>query len=353
MQMSANWHPDYYKRDIESAGNKSIRFFKINVISAEYPQKEVRGEWVEASPKSMRSFSLAGYYFGRRINRELNRPVGLIQAAWGGTPVESWTPIDIFNEHPLLAWSAAKLQPVPWCPMRPAIVYNAMIHPITYYPIAGSIWYQGETNTTNPLTYEATFSAMIKSWRRLWDYDFPFYFVQIAPFTYNVPNSAPLVREQQLKTFHHLPKTGMVVTTDITGDTTDIHPFDKVDVGERLAKWALAKTYNRQGITYSGPLYRSMEIKGSQAILHFDFADGGLMKKGDELREFVIAGKDQQFVKANARIDGDNVIVSSPKVQHPEAVRMGFSNAAVPNLFNESGLPASPFRTDDWPVEMK
>ena len=137
MEMSADWHPEYYKKDIAATDNRQIRFFEINKISAPYPQKEVRGQWKMSTPSSMRTFSLAGYYFGKRLNQELNSPIGLIQSAWGGTPVESWTPVEVFSEHTNLAVSAAELQPVPWCPMRPAVTYNAMIHPIAGYPIAG------------------------------------------------------------------------------------------------------------------------------------------------------------------------------------------------------------------------
>jgi len=194
---------------------------------------------------------------------------------------------------------------------------------------------------------------MIQSWRSLWNREFPFYFVQIAPFTYDAPQNAALLREQQLKTYRHLSKTGMVVTTDITGDTTDIHPKDKQDVGERLARWALAKTYDKDNVVFSGPIFRSMKVEGSKAILRFDFVENGLMKKGNKLRNFIIAGEDHNFVSADARIRDNSVVVSSPVVEHPTAVRMGFSNTAIPNLFNNAGLPASPFRTDDWPVAGK
>jgi sialate O-acetylesterase len=226
-----------------------------------------------------------------------------------------------------------------------------MIAPITRFPIKGGIWYQGETNTTNPDTYEETFCAMIHQWRDLWNENFPFYFVQIAPFNYGAGNKAALLREQQLKTYRDVPNTGMVVVSDITGDTNNIHPINKIDVGKRLVAWALAKTYGQENITYSGPLYRSMEVKGNEAIIHFDFADDGLMKKGDKLTHFIIAGDDQKFYPGNARIEGSTVIVSNPQVQHPVAVRFGFTNTAEPNLFNKAGLPASPFRTDDWEVK--
>ncbi|MEO8819410.1 MAG: sialate O-acetylesterase, partial [Ginsengibacter sp.] len=198
---------------------------------------------------------------------------------------------------------------------------------------------------------EETFSAMIHSWRELWKEDFPFYFVQIAPYNYGAGDKGALVREQQLETYRHVPKTGMVVITDITGDTNNIHPKDKINVGKRLAAWALANTYGKENMQYSGPLYRSMDVKGNKAIIHFDFAKDGLMKKGNELTDFMIAGEDHHFFPAKATIEDSTVMVSSPEVPHPTVVRMGFTNTAIPNLFNKAGLPASPFRTDDWEVK--
>ena len=353
MEYSASWHPKHYKQVVQDANHPEIRFFKIDKISAPYPQELVRGSWQVCTPKSMHTFSMAGYFFGRELNQKLNRPIGLIESAWGGSPVEAWTPIEVFNQSEKLSISAAKLTPAPWCPMRPAVAFNAMIYPIIKYPVAGAIWYQGETNTANPSTYEQTFSAMIHSWRELWHEDFPFYFVQIAPYSYGTPYSAALVREAQLQTYRNVPKTGIVVTTDITGDTTNIHPLDKLDVGKRLARWALSQTYGQSGIVTSGPLYKSMDVEGNKAIIHFDFANDGLMKKGKELRDFVIAGKDHQFVPATAKIKNNTVVVYSRKVKHPTAVRMGFTNTDIPNLFNKAGLPASPFRTDDWPISLK
>jgi sialate O-acetylesterase len=299
----------------------------------------------------MHSFSAAGYFFGRDINKNIHQPIGLIESCWGGTPVQSWTPIEVFNNSEKLAVSAAMLTPVPWCPVRPAVTFNAMIAPITGFPIKGAIWYQGETNTTNPDTYEETFSAMIHSWRELWKEDFPFYFVQIAPFNYGAGDKGALVREQQLQTYRQVPKTGMVVISDITGDTNNIHPKDKINVGKRLAGWALANTYGNENIQYSGPLYRSVEVKGNKAVVYFDFAKDGLIKKGNQLTDFMIAGDDHHFVPAKATIEDSTVVVSSPEVQHPTAVRMGFTNTSIPNLFNKAGLPASPFRTDDWEVK--
>lgn len=353
MEMNAGWKITNYKEEIANAHHPEIRFFRIDKISAAWPQVQVRGKWEVCTPQSMKSFSAAGYFFGRELNEKLHVPVGLIQSCWGGTPVEAWTPIDIFEQNQELASSAAKLTPAPWCPMRPAVAFNAMIYPLIHFPIAGSIWYQGETNVVNPGTYEETFADMIHAWRQLWHEDFPFYFVQIAPFSYGIPKSAALVREAQLQTYRQVKNTGMVVTTDITGDTTNIHPKDKQDVGKRLALWALSRHYGQKGIVPSGPLYRSMVIKGNKAIIHFDFASTGLVKKGRELRDFIIAGADHKFVPAKAVIKDSTVVVTGSKVKHPEAVRMGFSNTAIPNLFNKEGLPASPFRTDHWEVKQK
>lgn len=351
MEFSADWHVNNYKEEIKNANHPEIRFFHIQRISAPYPQQEVRGKWEVCTPETMHSFSAAGYFFGRALNNNLHLPVGLIESCWGGSPVESWTPIEVFNNSEKLAISAAILSPVPWCPIRPAVLFNAMIAPITRFPIAGAIWYQGEANVINASTYEETFSAMIHSWRELWKKDFPFYFVQIAPYNYGKGYGGAEVREAQLQTYRNVPKTGMVVVTDITADTNNIHPTDKQDVGKRLADWALAKTYGKESITYSGPLYRSMEVNGNKAIIHFDFATDGLMKKGNELTGFLIAGEDHQFVPATATIEGSTVVVYSSKVTRPTAVRMGFTNTAISNLFNKAGLPASPFRTDDWEIK--
>jgi len=351
MEFSADWHFNNYQEEINNANHPEMRFFHIQKISAPYPQQEVRGRWEVCTPQTMHSFSAAGYFFGRSLNETLHQPVGLIESCWGGTPVESWTPEEVFKTNERLAISAAALTPSQWWPVRTAVAYNAMIAPITGFPIAGAIWYQGEANVTNAYTYNETFSEMIQGWRHLWKKEFPFYFVQIAPFNYGKGYGGAQVREAQFQTYRSVPNTGMVVVTDITGDTNNIHPKDKQDVGKRLAAWALANTYHKENISYSGPLYRSMEIKGNKAIIYFDFAKSGLMKKGGELTDFLIAGDDRQFFPATATIADSTVNVYSSKVPHPTAVRMGFTNTAIPNLFNKAGLPASPFRTDDWELK--
>jgi sialate O-acetylesterase len=253
--------------------------------------------------------------------------------------------------------TGASLSQLPRFPDRPGFhqnvataLSNGMLAAIIPFGIRGAIWYQGESNRTRGKQYERLFPAMIADWRARWGRgDFPFYFVQIAPFGYGGDTGqAAELRDAQRKTLA-VPNTGMAVTMDI-GDPGNIHPVDKLDVGERLARWALAKTYGKQDLVYSGPLYRSMSFEGDAIRVEFDHVDGGLVARGGELTHFTIAGADRRFVPAAARIDGRGVLVSSPEVPRPVAVRYGWGAADQPNLFNAAGLPASSFRTDDWPT---
>lgn len=231
----------------------------------------------------------------------------------------------------------------------PTALFNGMIAPLIPFKIAGVIWYQGEGNVVFPIEYRTLFPAMIQNWRSRWGQgDFPFYYVQIAPWAYGDSAFSQALREAQMMTLS-LPNTGMAVTLDI-GEERDIHPRNKHDVGDRLARWALNKTYARKDVIFSGPLYKSMKIEGSKIRIFFDYTADGLMVKGSELSEFTIAGEDKKFVPANALIDGHSIIVSSHEVANPVAVRFCWSNCAVSNLYNSALLPASSFRTDDWPL---
>ncbi len=231
----------------------------------------------------------------------------------------------------------------------PSLLFNAMINPIIPFTIMGVIWDQGESNVGRGFEYRTLFPVMIECWRKEWNQgDFPFYYVQIAPWEYEeeVPSSAAELREAQLLTMS-IPNTGMVVTTDI-GSLTTIHPGNKQDVGKRLALWALARDYGFDSLVYSGPLYDSCMIDGNKIIIHFSHIESGLLAKNGPLTHFEIAGSDQKYYPASAEIVNNTVVVTSENVSNPAAVRFGWSAIAQPNLFNGAGLPTSPFRTDKW-----
>ncbi|RTE55397.1 sialate O-acetylesterase [Arenibacter aquaticus] len=357
-QSNMQWTPknglDNVEEEIENANYPEIRFFQVAQQISDTPQDQLKGKWEVCTPETMKKFSSVAYFFGRELHQNLKVPVGVINSSWGGTPVEVWLKKELITENVELKEAAKKLNEVAWWPTNAGLAYNAMIHPITKFDIAGFIWYQGESNRVNPKSYFTSFPLMIKSWREEWGKDLPFYFVQIAPYKYDDPfgTDAAHVRDAQLYTMKNVANTGMVVTNDI-GNLENIHPTNKQDVGHRLGLWALGKTYGKEGLQYSGPVYESMEIKNKKIVLQFNHADKGLMKEGKELREFYIAGEDQVFYPAKAKISGSTVVVSSSKVKKPVAVRFAFTNGALPNLYNVEGLPVSAFRTDDWELKQQ
>lgn len=340
------------EEDLPNSANSNIRFFNIPKTTSLYPQDNCAATWQECNPETLKGFSAVGYYFGRQLQKELNVPIGLVNANWGGTPAEVWTPEESIENNPVLKEAAKKIGEARWWPNLPGRAYNAMIAPITSFNIAGVIWYQGESNAGTASTYDELMRTMIGNWRSEWKKEFPFYYVQIAPYTYGNKNVGALLRESQTKTMTY-PHTGMVVITDLVDNVKDIHPKNKRDVGKRLAAWALSETYEREGITYKSPTYKEMAVTKNRAVVYFNDVPGGLkLKDGDkQATEFYIAGSDQNFYPADVKIEGDHVILSNKLVKAPVAVRFGFSNTAMPNLFSKEGLPVVPFRTDNWPVD--
>jgi sialate O-acetylesterase len=332
--------------EIAAAQYPRIRLFKVVKAKAPQPMSNVQGDWVECTPQSVAAsgwagFSAAAYYFGRELHKKLDVPVGLIDTCWGGTPAEYWTSQRALAADPVLKSSAQG---------ESSCLYNGMIAPLIPYAIRGAIWYQGESNAGQAYRYRTLFPAMIANWRADWKQgDFPFAFVQLAPFRYNGQNPANWAElcEAQRMTLDASPNTGMAITTDI-GNVKDIHPKNKQDVGKRLALWALAKVYGRD-LIYSGPIYKSMAVEGNKIRLQFDHVGGGVIARdGKPLTDFTIAGADQKFVPATAEIDGGSIVVRSDQVAQPVAVRYAWRDDATPNLANKEGLPASPFRTDSW-----
>ncbi|HYW80642.1 MAG TPA: sialate O-acetylesterase, partial [Thermoguttaceae bacterium] len=351
--------------DIASADYPLIRTILVPRIPSATPVDDFEGSWTVCDPTTVGQFTAVGYFFGRTIHRELGGvPVGLINSSWGGTRVEPWTPPCGFDAVPELkeiaegTYTAKSHQ-------EPTVLYNGMISPLVPLAIRGALWYQGESNGNEGVTYYQKKQALIGGWRQLFNQgDFPFYFVQLANF--RAPTEDPAggdgwakLREAQVDTLK-VPNTGMAVIIDI-GEEKDIHPKNKQDVGKRLALWALAKDYGEEKIVYSGPLYKSMKVEGDKIRLSFDHTGSGLMVglkegrkrtkevEGGELKWFSIADADQNWHWAKAVIDGDTVVVSAEEVKAPAAVRYGFTNNPEGcNLYNKEGLPASPFRTDSW-----
>ena len=381
------------EQEVAEANYPNIRLFTVERKVADQPQSDCKGSWTLCSPETAPGFSAVAYFFGRDLHKKLGVPVGLIHTSWGGTPAEAWTRRGVLKAEPdfspilkryddaiakypqakqeydqkLVEWKQAAEKAKaegakpprrpgepfgPGNPNSPSGLYNAMIAPLIPYGIAGAIWYQGESNAGRAYQYRKLFPAMIKNWRDDWGLgDFAFIFVQLANFKERKPDPGESdwaeLREAQSMTLA-LPNTGMAVIIDI-GDANDIHPKNKQDVGKRLSLWALANTYKQQ-LEYSGPVYKSSKTEGNRIILTFDHAAGGLVAAPEPpLKGFAIAGADRKFVWAEAAIEGDTVVVSSDKVSQPVAVRYAWADNPLCNLSNKEGLPASPFRTDDWP----
>ena len=333
-----------------NATNQKIRFFYVPKATAETVQEDVKAGWRVCTPDEMIRFSAIGYFFGKKLQNELKVPVGLINSNWGGTPAEAWTPKEIVENDPVLKEASLKLRPSDGWPITPGSCFPAMIAPLTKLRIAGVIWYQGESNTQNYASYAILMSKLISAWRAAWDQNFPFYFVQIAPFSYGFYNVGALIREQQT-TCLSIPKTGMVVVQDLVDDVNNIHPVKKIEVANRLANLALADTYGFKNVVYKYPMYKGMVMEKNRIRILFDNVDNGLLSTAKVPNEFYIAGADQKFLFANARIEGKTVVVWNKAIKEPVAVRFGFANTSIPNLFNKEGMPVNLFRTDQWEVK--
>ena len=350
MEWSVNHGIKDGEREAAEADYNGIRILHVPKTGSETPQENCIAAWAVCSPEIMRKTSAAAYFFGRRLHRELHVPVGLIVSAWGGTPAEVWVPEEKIEQMPALSEASKIREDYPWWPKNPGACYNAMIHPLMPYSIAGAIWYQGESNANarQAPTYDLLMRTLITEWRAGFRNEFPFYYVQIAPFEYGDPqDKAYLVREQQTKTLE-LPRTGMAVIWDLTDDVKNIHPLNKQDVGKRLADRALSEVYGIPDIVYQSPMYQSMEVKGNTIRIFFSHVSTGLKCSGKKITQFTIAGEDRRFVPAEVKIDGKSVIVSAKEIKKPVAVRFLFDNASVGNLFSNEGLPVAPFRTDHF-----
>jgi sialate O-acetylesterase len=338
---------------ITNTTNDDIRLFTVSVQASLTPENKLGAYkgWQSATPESVKDFSAVAYFFGKHLQKMLGVPVGLIHSSWGGSLIEAWMSSEALGSIKKIDLSNVDLKRGN---RFPTVLFNAMINPLIPYTIKGTIWYQGEANTSQPTLYKSLFPAMVKDWRSRWGIgDFPFYYVQIAPFAYSKQNrlddadNSAFLREAQLQCLDLIPNSGMAVTLDI-GTEHIIHPPDKKDVADRLLYNALNKTYGYKAIDYSGPVFDSMYMKNGGIYISFKNAEKGLYAF-DKLSGFEIAGADRIFYPADAFIYNRNeVFVKSDKVASPVAVRYGWRNWTVGTLFDTFLLPASSFRTDSW-----
>ncbi len=355
--------------EVAAANHPQIRLFNVpGHITSPVAKDTCPGNWQICEPSAAAGFSAVGYFFGRRLQDELKVPIGLVGSNWGGTLIEPWTSPAGFQSVPELKaiadQVAAYKEDTKVEGGSPSAIYNAMVHPLAPFAMRGAIWYQGESNGGEGESYYHKTQALVNGWRELFNPDLAFYWVQLANF--QNPNDNPeggdgwaKLREAQRKALN-IKHTGMAVIIDI-GEAGDIHPRNKQDVGSRLAQWALNQTYGKKDIVPCGPLYKSHKVEDSSIRVSFDHVGGGLVVgkkdgltplqivKDGKLERFAIAGADKKWHWAEATIDGVDVVVKSSEVAEPVAVRYAYSmNPTGANLYNAEGIPASPFRTDDW-----
>ncbi len=347
---------DNAEKVIADSSDPMLRLFHVPHKAITSPVYSADAKWDECGPGTVEEFAAVGYFFGKKLRSELNIPIGLIETSWGGTPAQAWTNTECLEANPVTAPLLKERIPKDGDPKSCTVLYNGMLVPILPYAITGTIWYQGEANAPDAYRYKTLFPVMIDCWRKSWGQgDFPFYFVQLAPF--GKLNSEPVesnwaeLREAQRLASVNVSNTAMAVITDY-GNPGDIHPIWKEPVGNRLAAAALAKVYKKD-VPYQGPAFKSMQVYGDRAILSFDNATDGLEAKGSELTGWTVAGEDHKFFNARASIVGDRVVVSSPEVAKPAVVRYGWCDAPIVNLYNKAGFPASPFSTSDLPWKTK
>ncbi len=333
------------KETLETADNARIRLFTVARGGSPEKRSDVSGAWAEAKPDTVRTFSAVGYYFGRDLQTAIDVPVGLISSNVGGTTAERWMSKQAFEDSRELAGMKT--------PQGRNDLYNAMIAPLATFGVRGAIWYQGESNADRPHHYRHVLASVVKSWRETFGQgDFPFFIVELAPYTKIVAEPVDqewaVVRESMQWVASNMPAVDTVSITDV-GDEKDIHPPRKVPVGERLARAARAWAYGEK-IVPAGPEFDAVALDAGRAVVSFRNIGSGLEARDGDLKGFTVAGDDRQFHPATAMIDGSKVIVTCDAVPNPKSVRYGWANFPVVNLWNKDGVPASTFRTDDWPV---
>lgn len=336
--------------EIATSANENIRLFTVARNKTLEPETDFSGEWKECIPENVVDFSATAYFFGKMVEEALDVPVGLICSSWGGTRIEPWMSENAFEDFNWVELPDKNISG-DFSQQTPTVLYNAMIAPMAGYAMRGGLWYQGEANRREPGKYEKLLPGLVQNWRNEWGIgDFPFYYVQIAPYDYGGDMNSAYIREAMLDAADDISNIGMACIMD-AGEKNCIHPANKEAAGERLAYLALAKTYGKKGIEYSGPVLKDMTIEGPVVKLSFDHAKNGLTTFGKKLENFEVAGENKSFFPAEASITRQGITIFSPQVENPVAVRYAFKDFVIGELFNTEGLPASSFRTDDWERE--
>lgn len=337
----------------DAPNHPGIRVATIERKSALTPQTYANGEWKEPTTENAQWFSATGYFYALALQRTLQVPVGIINCSWGGSCVEGWMPEEILKDYKDIDLNKAKEKERSWT--HPMIMYNALLYPCRNYTIKGFAWYQGCSNVGRADTYADRMATMVRHWRSIWkEGDIPFYYVEIAPFAYNNKPEAidgALLREAQFKAQALIPNSAMISTNDLVEpyEAPQIHPQNKKDIGDRLAYQALVKTYGYKGIVADSPSYKEMQADGDKITVRFNHAEKGFSPWVD-IEGFEVAGQDKVFHPAKAKFGSapNEIVVSSPKVKKPVAVRYCFRNFQPGNLKNYRNLPVIPFRTDSW-----
>lgn len=349
MEWCADYGIDNGDEEVQKANYPNLRIFHLPRLGASTPQENCFSEWTRCTPETMRSTSAIGYFFGRSISEELDVPVGIIVAAWGGTPAEVWTPRETLMSDPVV--SDYFYGTTPWWPAEPGALYNSMIYPVMPYGIAGCIWYQGEANHPHANTYARLMQRMITSWRTGFNKEFPFYLVEIAPFTYQSADNGPaLLREQQAMLPKMMHKVKMVTVSDLVSDVTDIHPRDKRGAGRRLAYLALDDTYNKFVGHYESPTFKEVHRKGNKLFISFHGVKKGLQIGDNKIKGLKVSadnGSSWTAVTAG-KVEGNKLIVTidEPQPAAKITLRYCFDDDSIGNLTSTEGIPVVAFRAE-------
>lgn len=345
MEWSANmWILDKEK-EVANADCKSLRIFHVPKRGAYYPQEDCDAAWEVASPESMRKTSATAYFYAKYLTQKLSVPVGIIVSAWGGSPIEVWMPKEVVKD--ITGSEEVELPRNQWWPVDLGVLFNQMINPIVPYTIRGCIWYQGETNCDNAEDYSARMKGLIDSWRNSFGNQFPFLYVQIAPYLYNSKNNGPaIVRQEQEKVLDMVENTAMINIADLVKNVADIHPRNKRAIGERLAFMAMDKVYGEKVAPYESPRFSSVSVEKDAVVLNFSGDFERIENDGKSIVGLVVLDEQGKQLSPKIKIENSKIRISTKRIESPFVVKYCFDDATIGSLRTEKGMPFLPFCTE-------